>query len=117
MQIDQENVTSRLIRRHFLYCFLGGSRRMTNAWAGAKVASRSGTRLRISQGSAAALSVPSLTGENAGEMGWIRTSGEVPDRSLDMAAALLCRSFYFDRPPTRAVDSSYRSAATGTLHA
>ena len=38
MQVDQENVTSCLIRRHSRHCFLGGSRRMTNAWAGGKVA-------------------------------------------------------------------------------
>jgi len=87
---------------------------MTNVWAGGKVASRDGTRLRIPQGSAAALSVPRLTGENAGEMGWIRSSKEALGRLYVMPAALLCRSFYLDGWTRQPVDGACCSAAIGT---
>ena len=63
---------------------------------------------------AAALSVPCLTGENAGEMGWIRTSKEALGRLYDMPAALLCRSFYLDGWTRQPVDGACRSAAIGT---
>lgn len=66
---------------------------MTNVWAGGKVASRDGTRLRIPQGRAAALSVPRLTGENAGEMSWIRSSKEALGRLYVMLPRFYVAAF------------------------
>ena len=117
MQVDQEGVTSCPIRRHFVRCSREGSRRMTNAWADWMVAGRDGAPGWKVRPDAAALSVATVIGGNAGEMGLIRGLTNARNSLRRMPAALLCRTFYLNWWTGRPVDNRYRSAATGTLNA